>query len=147
MNYQQVSDETKKFFKERITTKHLEGLKWGVISNSDFKITKDKMLGKALINNAAIRARHGEDVLFIINEPVFDRLSEKHKIIAMDKLLAYVEYDMENEKVKKSQPDILEHSGILMTYDFMQLQSLSSEISRIFQEIKEENTRTDGKEE
>ena len=147
MSYQKVSDETEKLFKDRIVTKHLDGLSWGVISDDTLKMSKDKMCGKTIVNNQIVRERYDEDVLFIINEPVFDRLSEKHQIIMVDKLIAYIEYNLDTDKIKKRTPDVQEFSGVLMQYQWSELEILSSEISRVYQEIKEENTRSDGKEE
>lgn len=147
-NYLAASDETTKLFKDRITTKHLDSITWSVLSNNTLKMSVDNMCGKTIINSQVARARYDEDVIFIINEDVFDRLTELQQIITIDKLLADIEYDMDADTVKKKQKDIQEHSGILMTYRFEEdLQVLSSEIQRIYTEIKEEKTRSDGKEE
>jgi hypothetical protein len=143
---QKVTDETHKLFQERIVTKHLDGLGWSVIDNTDLKMSKDKMCGKTIINNASVRFQTGVDVIFEINEDVFMRLSDKHQIIVVDKLLADIDYDMEDEKVKRCAKDVQEHSGIIERYG-NEVTALSSEIARVYQELKEDNTRTDGKEE
>lgn len=142
--YQSVSDETKALFKERIDSKHLDGISWEVVDNDKLKKTNN-MCGKTLVNNATVRAVTNVDVIFEINEAVFDRLTELYQLITIDKLLAYVEYDMEKESIKKNSPDVQEHSGILLKYEAMKLQELTSEVQRIYTELKEENAKSDGK--
>lgn len=137
MNYQNASEDTIALFKERINLMYLDGLAWRVASHSDFKKSKDNMCGKLIINNPAQRALYGEDLIFVINEEVFDRLQELTKIIIIDKLLAQVSYDLEKETVKKSSPDIQEHSGILLRYKFDILQAVSAEISQVYEKLAE----------
>jgi len=143
---QKVTDDTQKLFKDRVVTKHLDGLEWRVIDNSDLKMSKDKMCGKTLINNEAVRFETGIDVIFEINEQVFIRLSDLHQIVVIDKLLADIYYDMEEGKIKKTTKDVQEHSGIIERYG-SEVTALASEIARLYQEIKEENTRSDGEQE
>ena len=146
MNYQEASDDTVKLFKERIVSQHLDTISWGVLSDDSLKMSVDHMCGKLVINNPLARARYNEDVLFIINENVFDRLSELNQIITVDKLLAEIEYNLEKDTVKKKKKDIQEHSGILTKYAFdTKLQVLYEEISSIYEEIEDEQARNDGK--
>ena len=144
MNFE-LSDENLKLFKERVNSKHLDGLKWKVLVNDAMKM-KNNMCGVTHINKPAIRMATGLDVVFELNEVVFDRLEEKYKIMMIDKLLAYINYNLDTDHIKTCTPDVKEHSGILETYGNL-VNALTSEISRIYNEMSEDNTRTDGKEE
>jgi len=142
---EKVSEENLGIFRERIAQMNLGGLNWNVTSDITLKKSKDNMCARVIINNATQKSIYGDDVIFVINEDVFDRLQEHSQIIVIDKLLAQINYDLEKEKVKKNSPDIQEHSGILYKYKFEILQSLSAEISQIYQKMKEEATGNDGK--
>lgn len=146
MDYQKATQDTIDLFQERINQMHLDRITWSVASNNTMKKSKDNMCAKLIINSAIQRAMYGEDLIFLINEDVFDRLQEHSQIIIIDKLLAQVNYDLEKETLKKSSPDIQEHSGILMKYNFNVLQAVSAEITQIYEKLKEERTQNDGTE-
>lgn len=146
MKYENVSEDTELLFRERINQYHLDGLQWSVMG-AELKKSKDNMCGKVHINPEAARQAYGEDVIFIINEDVFDRLKEEHQLVFIDKLIAQVGYDLEKDKIKKSEPDVKEHSGMLLKYGYDTLSTVSSEISRIYGELKEDKQKNNGKDE
>lgn len=139
----QVSEQTETLVKERINQMHLDGLSYSLVANDKLKVTKSKMCGKVIFNPPEAKAQYGEDVIFVINEEVFDRLSEKNQIIFIDKLLSTIEYNLETEKVKRNSPDVQEYSGMLLKFGYNSLMELASEISRISEEVKEENSKSD----
>jgi hypothetical protein len=144
LNHEEVSDETQALFEERVNTQNLENLRFKVISNDKLKKSKDNMCGKVVVENPVARDVHNNDVIFIINESIFDQLLEEHQIIVIDKMLAQVEYDMEKEKVSKNTPDIQEFSGILEKYPFTMLQALSLSIAQLYEKKGEDETKNDG---
>jgi pyruvate/2-oxoglutarate/acetoin dehydrogenase E1 component len=138
MTYAPACDANITIFKERAILMHLDKIKFVVASHENMKKTKDQMCGRLIINNAIQRAMYGQDIIFVINEEVFDRMSDDSQIIMVDKLLAQVSYDLEKESIKKSAPDIQEHSAILQKYTFNMLLSVSAEITQIYEKLAEE---------
>lgn len=138
MNYQPACDANITLFKERAALMHLDNLKFTVASHETMKKTKDQMCGRVMINNAIQRAMYGQDLIFVINEEVFDRMLDESQIIMIDKLMAQVSYDLEKETLKKSAPDIQEHSSILQKYNFNILQTVSAEITQIYEKLEED---------
>ena len=139
----QASVETIAQFQERANHLNFSELKWTVNHQEDFKMTKDHMCGKVIINNPH-NAMYGYDVIFVINEDVFDNLLDDYQQMVIDKLFAQVNHDLEKEKVSKATPDIQEFSGLLLKYGFEKIQSLHSEIERIYQQREEVETKNDG---
>jgi hypothetical protein len=137
-----ASEETIELFKERAKHLNFEALKWNVHNQEDLKMTKDHMCGKVVINNPHA-AMYGVDVIFVVNEDVFDLLTDEYQQMVIDKLFAQVNHDLEKEKTSKSTPDIQEFSGLLLKYG-NQLLDLRSEIDRIYKEKKEMETGNDG---
>lgn len=130
-----ASEETIELFKERAKHLNFDGVKWTVNHQEDLKMSKDHMCGKTIINNPH-NAMYGYDVIFVLNEDVFDLLEDKYQQIVIDKLFAQVNVDLEKDKISKATPDIQEFSGLFLKYGNEML-SLRSEIERIYNENKE----------
>lgn len=151
MSYKQaqnnaVSDETVQLLTERINKQFLDGIVWTATHDKDLKMSKDNMCAKVIVNGKPQRAAWGVDVIFNINEDVFDSLSDASQIIVLDKLVAGISYDPDKEIVKRNTPDIQEHSGILLKYPFPTLQATSIEIAQIYEKLKEDKTDSNGNE-
>jgi hypothetical protein len=131
-----ASEETIQMFKERAAHLNFDNLKWTVHNQEDLKMSKDCMCGKVIINNPH-SAMHGFDVIFVVNEDVFDLLTEDYQKMVIDKLFAQVNIDLEKDKISKATPDIQEFSLLLLKYG-NDLLSLRSEIERIYNQKKEE---------
>jgi hypothetical protein len=86
---------------------------------------------------------HGYDVIFVLNEDIFDNLIDEYQKMVIDKLFAQVNVDLEKEKISKATPDIQEFSGLLLKYG-NELLSLRSEIERLYNKAKEDETKNDG---
>lgn len=144
INYAEVEDQTLELFQERIATQSLDNLRYKVISNDKLKKSKDNMCGKVIVENPIAREVHNNDVIFIINESIFDQLLEEHQILVIDKMLAQVGYDLEKDKVSKNTPDIQEFSGILSKYPFPILEALSASIAQLYEKKVEDEMGNDG---
>jgi hypothetical protein len=137
-----ASEETIEIFKERATHLNFENVKWTVHNQEDLKMSKDHMCGKVIVNNPHA-AMHGYDVIFVLNEDIFDNLIDEYQKMVVDKLFAQVNVDLEKEKISKATPDIQEFSGLLLKYG-NELLSLRSEIERLYNKAKEDSTQNDG---
>lgn len=141
MNFEEVGQDTVDLLKERIVTQHLDGVRWKVKHYAKLK-NQNGIPCKAEFPKKSIAEVCGFDVLFIINEDIFDGLTEEYQKIAIDKLLAYVHFDMQKDVVKNSTPDVKEHSGILMRYDYTnKILPLQSEVERLYREKEEEGSQ------
>jgi hypothetical protein len=139
---QKAAEETIELFQKRIEHLNFSGLKWTVNGQEDLKMSKDHMCGKVIINNPHT-AMYGYDVIFVLNEDIFDALTDEYQTMVIDKLLAQVNHDLEKEKTSKVTPDIQEFSGLLLKYG-NDLLSLRSEVERLYNQKKENETGNDG---
>jgi hypothetical protein len=131
-----ASEETIQMFQERAQQLNFSDLKWTVHNQEDLKMSKDHMCGKVIINNPH-SAMHGYDVIFVLNEDIFDLLTDEFQKMVIDKLFAQVNVDLEKDKISKATPDIQEFSLLLLKYG-NDLLALRSEIERIYNQKNEE---------
>jgi len=138
--YTKLGEDNIKLFQERIDKYNLSNfMEFSFFHDEKMKITSDSFLGKVYKNTELSVVQGVPEVTIIVNEDIFDGLSDLHQIIAIDKLLAFVSYDTEKEKVIKTSPDFSEHSLIFEKYG-TELLSLRSEISRLFSEKDESDS-------
>lgn len=136
-----ASEETIQMFQERAAHLNFDDVKWTVHNQEDLKMSKDHMCGKVIVNNPHA-AMHGYEVIFVINEDIFDKLTDDYQKMVIDKLFAQVNIDLEKEKISKATPDIQEFSLLLLKYG-NDLLSLRSEIERLYNQKGEEETPND----
>ena len=136
-----ASEETIQMFQERANHLNFNDVKWTVHNQEDFKMSKDHMCGKVIVNNPH-SAMHGYEVIFVLNEDIFDGLTDEYQKMVIDKLFAQVNVDLEKEKISKATPDIQEFSLLLLKYG-NDLLSLRSEIERLYNQKKEEDSSND----
>lgn len=136
-----ASEETIQMFQERASHLNFGDVKWTVHNQEDLKMSKDHMCGKVIVNNPH-SAMHGYEVIFVLNEDIFDLLTEEYQKMVIDKLFAQVNIDLEKDKISKATPDIQEFSLLLLKYG-NDLLSLRSEIERLYNQKKEEEPPKD----
>lgn len=143
MAFTEISEENYKIFKERVTTSNLGSLKFRILDTD--KITDAYKFGVVIINNEAQRSAYGEDFIIIINENIFDNLTDMNKLIYVDRLLAKVGYDAENDTIKNNTPDVKEHSSVLLSYKYNNIYTMKVEVSQILAKLKEEQKEKEKK--
>jgi|APCry1669189534_1035231.scaffolds.fasta_scaffold46270_2 hypothetical protein len=106
---------------------------------------KSKDLFKVNKSNDLLKYRSGDDVIIVINESIFEKLTDEQKRIVVEEAIAYISYDSEKDKVVITQPDFLAHSGILRKHGFAAIEVLRESIKTLYQadkEAEQENEQT-----
>lgn len=132
-----LDESTLEMINERLNTRGLSDLRYQSVSNNTLK-PKNSLCGVVHITKHSIRDEADFDFFIELNEAIFDRLSEKDQLITLDRLLAYIVYDMENDKLRKETADIQEHSGVITKYGYDTVWANQGVTSQIWEEVKEE---------
>jgi len=117
----------------------------GVIVNSDLDRyvnievlvnNRQKEIYKPIKTNDLTKYKTGIDVFLVINEKVFDQLSEVQKVIIADEALSGIHYDTEKDKLVVSKTDFTTYSGILRKYGAEQCIELKELVKLIYAQEK-----------
>lgn len=111
-----------------------------VLSNN-----KAKDLFKVNKASELLKFRSGDDVIIVLNEKIFEQLTDEQKKVVAEQAIAYLGYDTENDKLVVTKPDFIEHTGILLKYGFEFVNVLKESITTLFQaekQAEEEDVQT-----
>lgn len=137
--YREPFEDTEELFKTVLSETGLERLvNVTVLSQDNLKeITK---VSKA---NDLIKHMTQYDVVVLINEIIFDQLTDDQKRIVVEEAISHISYDSENDKLSISKPDFVAHSGVLRKFGFETLQTLRESIKALYQAQKEEEDESE----
>lgn len=93
------------------------------------KVSKANDIAKFETNN---------DIYLVVNESIFEQLTEEQKVIAVDEALASIHYDTEKDKLTVVQPDVKTHSGVLLKYGYDKYDVLRESVKTLYNAQKEE---------
>jgi hypothetical protein len=68
--------------------------------------------------NELLKYRTGDDVLIVLNEKIFEQLTDAQKHIVVEDSLASIHYDTEKDRLVITKPDVIAYSGILSKFTF-----------------------------
>lgn len=117
----------------------------GVIVNSDLDRyvnievlvnNRQKEIYKPIKTNDLTKYKTNVDVFLVINEKVFDQLSEVQKVIIADEALSGIHYDTEKDKLVVTKTDFTTYSGILRKYGAEQCIELKELVKLIYAQEK-----------
>jgi len=111
--YEEPFDDTKQIFDEQINLTDLNQVGIGV---KVLRCDSLKEIGQVKKSTDLLKYFTTDDVIILINDLVFEELSDRQKRIIADELLAYVAYNLETGAVKIDKPNVKLHSGILKKY-------------------------------
>ena len=77
-----------------------------------------KELFKVNKANDLLKYRTGDDVLIVLNEKIFEQLTDAQKHIVVEDSLASIHFDTEKDKLVITKPDVIAYSGILSKFTF-----------------------------
>lgn len=127
--YEQPFEDTQEIFNVAIDATGLQNyINITVLSNNKLKKIFDVI--KA---NELLKFRTGDDVFIILNEKIFEGLTDEQKAIVAEQALAFISFDTENDKLVITKPDFLEHTGILSKYGFEIINVLKESIKTLYQ--------------
>lgn len=93
---------------------------------------KSKKIFKVSRANDLLKYRTGDDVIIIINQNIFEQLTDAQKMIVAEEAVAYIGYDMDKDKVSITEPDFLAHSGILRKHSFEVIENVRETIKSLY---------------
>ena len=139
--YVQPFEDTQEIFNRAIDVTGLQNyITITLLSNN-----KSKKLFDVIKANELVKFRSGDDVFIILNENIFEKLTDQQKAIVAEQALAYVSFDSENDKLVITKPDFLEHNGVLAKYGFDIINVLKESVKTLYQaeeQEEEENVQT-----
>lgn len=77
-----------------------------------------KELFKVNKANDLLKYRTGDDVLIVLNEKIFEQLTDAQKHIVVEDSLASIHFDSEKDRLVITKPDVIAYSGILSKFTF-----------------------------
>lgn len=131
--YEEPFEDYQAMFNEAIETADLARFVVVTVLAND----KAKDIFKVSKANDLLKFRTGDDVIIVINQKIFERLSEPQQRIIVEEAISYISFDPENEKVSITQPDFMAHSGVLRKYGFETIESVRESVKALYQADKE----------
>jgi len=132
--YLEPFDDTKEIYNQVITKANLD-------LNVSIKILVDnrqKDIYRVFKANDLIKHMTNNDIIIVINETVYDRLTEEQRIMVTEESLAGIHFDNEKEKVIITKGDVQTYSGLLRRYGYEKYEVLKESIKTIYNAEKEE---------
>lgn len=93
---------------------------------------KSKELFKINKANELLKYRTGDDIIIVLNEKIFEGLTDEQRRIVVEESLASIHYDMENDKLVITKPDVVTFSGVLSKHTFEKWDALRESIKTLY---------------
>ncbi len=137
--YREPYEDTQELFDTVLSETGLERMvNVTVLSQDNLKeITK---VSKA---NDLVKHMTQFDVVVIVNEIIYDQLTDDQKRIVVEEAISHISYDTENDKLVISKPDFVAHSGVLRKYGFETMERLRETVKSLYQAQKEEQDESE----
>lgn len=104
---------------------------------------KAKEIFKVNKANELLKYRTGDDIIIVLNEKIFDQLTEEQRVIVAEESLASIHFDSEKDKIIISKPDVVTFSGILAKYSFDTWNVLKESIKTLYDAEKQTEDETE----
>ncbi len=88
--------------------------------------------------NDLLKYRTGDDILIVLNEKIFEQLTDAQKHIVVEDSLASIHYDTEKDRLVITKPDVIAYSGILSKFTFETWNVVRESIKTIYAAEKSE---------
>lgn len=133
--YEEPFDDTKEIFETAISNAELSRfINFKLLINNKQKV----------IYNPPIKAtdlvRHmtNYDVIIVINEHIFEQLTDEQKIMVAEESIAGIHFDTEKDKIVMNKFDVQTYSGVLRKYGYEKYEVLKESIKTLFTVQNEE---------
>ena len=126
--FEEPFEDTQDLFNEVIKTAGLDQyVNITILANN-----KAKEIFKINKANDLLKHRTGDDIIIVLNEKIFEGLTDEHRRIVIEESLASIHYDMENDKLVISKPDVVTFSGVLSKHTFDKWDALRESIKTLY---------------
>lgn len=133
--YSEISSENKELLNEILDQTSIP--QWVVIEalNNDrqkeiYRINKANDILETLTN--------GVNFVIILNESIFDQLTEEHQKMILIECLSGIIYDSEKDTLSLNKPDFTTYSGVLQKYGHEEIISLKESVKSLFDEKQQQ---------
>jgi hypothetical protein len=92
--------------------------------------------------NELLKYRTGDDIIIVLNEKIFDQLTEEQRTIVAEESLSSIHFDSEKDRIIISKPDVVTFSGILAKHSFDKWNVLRESITTLYNAEKQEEDET-----
>lgn len=99
---------------------------------------KAKEIFKVNKANELLKYRTGDDIIIVLNEKIFDQLTDEQRTIVAEESLASIHFDSEKDRIIISKPDVVTFSGILAKHSFDKWNVLRESITTLYNAEKQE---------
>ena len=97
-----------------------------------------KEIGKVVKANDLLKHLTSEDIIILLNETIFEQLSDEQKEMVIDELIAQVYFDDEKDKITIIKPDVNTFSLLLRKYGYDKYETLHESIKALFGQAEQE---------
>jgi hypothetical protein len=126
--FEEPFEDTQDLFNEVIKTAGLDQyVNITILANN-----KAKEIFKVNKANDLLKHRTGDDIIIVLNEKIFEGLTDEQRRIVIEESLASIHYDMENDKLVISKPDVVTFSGVLSKHTFDKWEALRESIKTLY---------------
>ncbi len=98
---------------------------------------KSKDIFKVIKANDLLKYRTQDDVIIVLNEKIFEKLTPPQRLIVVEESLASIHFDTEKGMLVISKPDVVTFSGLLRKYTFETWNVLRESIKTLYQAEKQ----------
>ena len=132
-NYLEVSDETKKLFMNVVDNTSIpKFVEFELLCNN-----KQKQLYKIMkLNDLIETLTEGINFVIVINEEIFEQLTEEQQKIALDECLAGISVN-DNDVISQEKPDFSTYTGVLQKYGHEDIIVLHESVKSLYDAKKQ----------
>jgi hypothetical protein len=132
--YEEPFEETQDLYNQLIERAGLSNYVNITILNNN----KAKEIFKINKANELLKYRTGDDIIIVLNEKIFDQLTQEQRVIVAEESLASIHFNTEKDKIEISKPDVVTFSGILAKHTFEKWNVLRESITTLYNAEKQE---------
>lgn len=136
--YEETFEETKTLYNQLI-------LNSGLSNNVNITIltnNRAKDIFKVNKANELLKYRTGDDIIIVLNEKIFDQLTPEQRVIVAEESLASISYDLENDKLVISKPDVNAFSFLIKKVGFDKYFEMHELIKHLYAQEQEAEAET-----
>jgi hypothetical protein len=138
-NFNEPFDDTEKTFSDLIVKLELSN----VLTIKILVDNNAKKLYSVSKANDILSYLTDNDVIIVLNENIFTKLSPEQQIMVAEEALACIGYDFENDRLVMSKPDVVTFSGILKKYSYNDYEVLIESIKSAMSNVEAEEDESE----
>lgn len=132
--YEEPFEDTTDLYKELIDKAGLSNY----VNITILTDNKAKVPYKVNKANELLKYRTGDDIIIVLNEKIFDQLTDEQRTIVAEESLSSIHFDSEKDRIVISKPDVVTFSGILAKHSFDKWNVLRESITTLYNAEKQE---------